>query len=142
MARRAYGNEPCDMDDMAVDAPTFTGPKNIETPLEQAALTAFLDRALAHLPPPTRLILLERYVDELAPAEIAARWGLSENATAVRLHRSRQALRQVLTTRLRAEAASYDLLPARVAPGTATSVAVSTSEGRRGAVSSIGKFGV
>ncbi len=61
-ARRARGNEPCNIDEVIAPGPTSTGPTSAETSLEQAALTAFLDHALGLLPPQTRLILVERYV--------------------------------------------------------------------------------
>lgn len=62
------------------------------------------------LPPQTRQILAQRYVDDLPPGEIAGHLGMSENATAVRLHRGRLALRRVLTTHLRGEAAAHGLI--------------------------------
>jgi transposase-like protein len=67
---------------------------------------------LTHLSPSDRDLLVQRYVAEAPPDEIAARLGLSENATNVRLHRSRAALRRVLSTTplLREEAAAHGLI--------------------------------
>lgn len=78
-----------------------------EIALERDELAQLLDRALALLPPATRDVLVARYVEESAHAEIAARLRLSEGAVKVRLHRGRLALRRVLTTALRREAAAY-----------------------------------
>ncbi|HLY30325.1 MAG TPA: RNA polymerase sigma factor, partial [Ktedonobacterales bacterium] len=81
--------------------------------LERQELASLLDRALALLPPDTRLALVEDVVYETPQAEIALRLGLSEGALRVRLTRGRLALRQALTTDLRAEAESLGLtLPA------------------------------
>jgi len=87
---------PDDQDDFTVD-------------LERAELADLLDRALALLPADSRRVLVEKYIDELPLGEIAGRLGLSAGAVAVRLHRGRLALRRVLTTDLRQEAAGYDL---------------------------------
>ena len=78
--------------------------------LERAELARLLDRALAMVPPEARAVLLERYVRESPPAEVAARLGLSEGAAHKRLQRGRLALRRVLTTELR-EAATACGLP-------------------------------
>ena len=78
--------------------------------LERHDLILLLDRALALLPPETRRALVDRYIDELPHAEVAARLGLSEAATAARLYRARRALRHVLSTELARESASFGLL--------------------------------
>ncbi len=77
--------------------------------LERAELADLLDRALAMLPADSRRVLVEKYIDELPIGEIAGRLGLSAGAVAVRLHRGRLALRNVLATDLREEAAGYGL---------------------------------
>jgi RNA polymerase sigma factor (sigma-70 family) len=82
---------------------------DVEVDLERRELAALLDRALALLPAETRAALIARYVDETSVAQVAARLGLSEGAVAVRLHRGRLALRRVLATDLRGEAAAYGL---------------------------------
>lgn len=88
-------------------APAVPG---FEVALEQAELASLLDRAMNVLPPQTRQILAQRCVDDLPPGEIASHLGMSENATAVRLHRGRLALRRVLTTHLREEAVAHGLI--------------------------------
>jgi RNA polymerase sigma-70 factor (ECF subfamily) len=80
---------------------------DLERDLERGELIALLDRALALLPCDTRDILVAHYVEGLPQSEIAARLGLSENAIAVRLHRGRRALRQLLTNDLRQDIAEY-----------------------------------
>jgi len=85
--------------------------------LERAELLALLDKALALLPPQTRTLLLARYLHETPSAEIAARHGLSEGALSVRLHRGRQALRRLLSTTLRADAAAYGLVEEETGDG-------------------------
>lgn len=86
-------------------------PLNLEVELERAELAALLDRALALLPPITRRVLVEKYVEQSPQAAIAARLGLSEGAVEVRLYRGKLALRKLLasdprrdTTGLRATA--------------------------------------
>lgn len=82
---------------------------DLEAELERDELAQLLDRALGLLPPPTRAVLIERYVQESPIAEVALRLGLSEGAVAMRLQRGKLQLRQVLNNDLRAEAASYGL---------------------------------
>lgn len=83
---------------------------DLEVELDRQELALLLDRALALLPATTRTVLIARYAEELPQAEIAARLGVSEGAVAVRLHRGRLALRQLLMTDLRDEARSYGLI--------------------------------
>lgn len=83
---------------------------DLDVELERDELAALLDRALALLPAPTRAVLVERYIQESPHAEIAARLGLSEGAVKVKLHRGKLALRRILTTDLRGEAAAYGLV--------------------------------
>jgi RNA polymerase sigma-70 factor (ECF subfamily) len=68
-----------------------------------------LEVALALLPSETRAVLIARYIEEAPQAAIAARLGVSEGAVAVRLHRGKLALRHLLTTELREDAAAYGL---------------------------------
>lgn len=85
---------------------------DLEIELERGELAALLDRALGLLPPATRAVLVGRYVEESPHAEIAARLGLTEATVAKRLERGKLALRRVLTTDLRQDAAAYGLHPA------------------------------
>jgi RNA polymerase sigma-70 factor (ECF subfamily) len=78
--------------------------------LERDELAQLLDRAMALLPPDTRQVLVQRYIDELPEEEMAARLGTTEGAVAARLHRGRIALRRVLSTDLRDEAGTYGLV--------------------------------
>lgn len=82
---------------------------DLEVELERDELATLLDRALALLPPETRAVLVARCVEETPQAEVAARLGLSESALGVRLHRGKLALRRMLATDLREEAAAYGL---------------------------------
>lgn len=77
--------------------------------LEQAELAMLLDRALADLPAATRAALIGRYVEGLPQAKLAARHGISEGAVEARLQRGKRALRLMLNTTLRDEAAAYGL---------------------------------
>jgi RNA polymerase sigma factor (sigma-70 family) len=77
--------------------------------LERDELAELLDRALALLPAATRDLLLAHYIHELPQVELAARLGMSEGALRVRLHRGKLALRRVLTTELREDAAAFGL---------------------------------
>jgi RNA polymerase sigma-70 factor (ECF subfamily) len=80
--------------------------------VERKELALLLDHALALVPAATRQALVAKYIEEEPLAELAARLGMSESAAAARLHRGKRALRRVLTTDLRDEAASYGLAPA------------------------------
>lgn len=80
--------------DLAEPADDF----DLEIELERKELADLLDRALGLLPPETRSVLLERYVEELPQAETARRLGLTEGAVAMRLQRGKLALRRVLVT--------------------------------------------
>jgi RNA polymerase sigma factor (sigma-70 family) len=85
---------------------------DLELRLEQEELAELIDRALAMLPSETRLVLVERYLRGVPHAETAARLGISEGTVAVRLHRGKAALHQILATKLHQEAASYGLVEA------------------------------
>ncbi len=82
---------------------------DIELELERDELAHLLDRALALLPAAVRDVLIERYIRESSHSEIAERLGLSEDALVQRLHRGKLALRRVLTTQMRDEAAAYGI---------------------------------
>lgn len=82
--------------------------------LERDELAHLLDRALALLPPATRAVLIERYIRESPHAEIAERFGMSEDALVQRLYRGKLALRRVIERNLHEEAAACDLVDPRV----------------------------
>ena len=87
----------------------LAGQDDLERELEHGELAELLDRALALLPSQTRDVLIARYIQETPLGELAERLGLNEGAVAVRLHRGRLALRRVLSSDLREEAAAYGL---------------------------------
>ena len=84
---------------------------DLEIELERKELAELLDRALALLPAETRLLLIERYIQESPLAEIAGRLGISHGTATKRLQRGRLAFRHTLTTNFHQELAPY--LPMR-----------------------------
>ena len=67
---------------------------------------------MALLPPETRDVLVQRFVEERSHAEIAERLGLSEGAATLRLHRGKLAFRRALGhPDLSGAAAAYGLAP-------------------------------
>lgn len=85
---------------------------DLELELERRELAELLDRALALLPAETRLLLIERYIQESPLAEIAARLGISLGTATKRLQRGRLAFRQTLTANFPEELAPYLLMSA------------------------------
>lgn len=57
--------------------------------------------AIDQLPPDYRTIVILRDIEELSTAEVAAMLNVSEGAARVRLHRARQALRQIMDEHFR-----------------------------------------
>src|SRR5205085_945401 len=55
---------------------------DLEVELDRDELAELLDQALALLPPVTRAVLIERYIQGLPQAEVAARLGLNESVVA------------------------------------------------------------
>lgn len=82
---------------------------DLDIELERGELADLLDQAMALLPAATHQALLQRYVEDLPIAEVARLLGLSEGATAVRLHRGKLALRRILLTDFPDAAAPYGL---------------------------------
>ena len=80
---------------------------DLEDELERGEIVALLERALALLPSATRDVLLARFVEERAHAEIAERLGITEEAALMRVARGKSALRRVLTGELRARATGH-----------------------------------
>ncbi|HEU5229137.1 MAG TPA: sigma-70 family RNA polymerase sigma factor, partial [Ktedonobacteraceae bacterium] len=77
--------------------------------LSHQELATLLAQALGYLPETTRSTLELCYLEELSQSEAALQLGLSTNALGVRLHRARRQLRQILNTKLRAEAQEFGL---------------------------------
>ncbi len=80
---------------------------DLEIELERKELADLLDRALALLPPETRTVLVERYIEESPLTEIAASRGIPLGTAAKRLQRGKLAFRRILTTDLRGDLAPY-----------------------------------
>lgn len=78
--------------------------------LEREELAVLLDRALALLPDDARAILIQKYIEEQSNKEIADYLGINLNATAVRLHRGKVALRKVLKNHFAEASATTGLL--------------------------------
>jgi RNA polymerase sigma-70 factor (ECF subfamily) len=94
----------------------FPDPYDLEIELEHKELIALLDRALAALPPETRIALVQHYIDESPLAEIARQLGTNASAIAMRLQRGKLVLRRVLTTQMQDEFSPYGFsLPKRSA---------------------------
>ncbi len=85
---------------------------DLEVELDRDELATLLDRALALLPPETRTVLIQKYVNETPLGEIAGRLGTTEGTAAVRLHRGKLALRQIFANELRDDAVAYGLMVA------------------------------
>lgn len=68
----------------------------VELELDRADLAEMLDGALALLPPSSRDVLLQRYVQDRPVAEIARRLGISDDAVSMRVTRGKLALRRAL----------------------------------------------
>ncbi len=96
--------------------PDLSAPDPLES-LLRGEREQLIEHALSSLKDPVRRLLLARYVDDLPIREIGERWGISENAATVRIHRGRDALRKVLETTLRTEASAHGLLSAEAALG-------------------------
>lgn len=74
---------------------------------EQRELRVLIDRAMDHLPEPSRRLLAERYELDLTMAELAQRRDISPATVAVQLQRARARLRTILLESFPDEAASF-----------------------------------
>lgn len=83
---------------------------DLELDLERQELITFLDRALALLPPETRAVLVDKYVEDFPQSAIAERLRLTEGAVEARLQRGKVRLRRLLSTDMREEAESLGIL--------------------------------
>ncbi|QBD74977.1 sigma-70 family RNA polymerase sigma factor [Ktedonosporobacter rubrisoli] len=95
-------------DDVALEE-LATDEDEIEIELEHRDLARFLERAMALLPEAKRSLLIEFYTYRTSHRELAERLGLSVQTVEQRLHRSKQALRRIITTQLCEEATAFGL---------------------------------
>lgn len=72
--------------------------------LERTETRALVRSAIDRLPPTYRTVLILRDIEELDTAEVAQMLGITANAVKIRLHRARQALRELLDRHFRAVA--------------------------------------
>ncbi|MFN0011194.1 MAG: sigma-70 family RNA polymerase sigma factor [Phycisphaerales bacterium] len=70
--------------------------------IESAELRARVRSAIDELPESLRLVILMRDIEEIDTEQTANRLEITPNAVKVRLHRARQALREILAKRLAA----------------------------------------
>jgi RNA polymerase sigma factor (sigma-70 family) len=83
---------------------------DVEVELERRELADLLDRAMALLPPETRDLLVQRFVDETPMSELATRWGMSQGAVQMRVQRGKLALHRVLTGTYADDAVAFGLI--------------------------------
>lgn len=69
---------------------------SVEIDLERSELISLLDSALDLLPPETQALLTARYLEEMPYAQLAKSLGTTENVVAVRLHRGKLMLRELM----------------------------------------------
>lgn len=70
-----------------------------DNPRRLAELEESFQRALEQLPEAQRTVLLLIHQQELEPSAVAATLGITENALRVQLHRARQRLKQLMSSR-------------------------------------------
>jgi RNA polymerase sigma-70 factor (ECF subfamily) len=76
-------------------------PESADRLLERAEVRERVRAAIDRLPVTYRTVLLLRDIEELDTGEVAEALGISANAVKIRLHRARQALRELLDPHLR-----------------------------------------
>ena len=69
--------------------------------VERAEVCGLVRASIDRLPATYRTVLLLRDIEELDTGEVAEMLGISANAVKIRLHRARQALRELLDPHLR-----------------------------------------
>ena len=84
--------------------PNTPWPDNPEEAVGRSQMRRIVRQAIDQLPEGYRNVVLLRDIEELSGAETGELLGLTPNAVKVRLHRARQALREVLDQRLRESA--------------------------------------
>jgi RNA polymerase sigma-70 factor (ECF subfamily) len=83
------------------ETPSVDWPEPCDRLLERREIREMVRQAIDKLPESYRTVLLLRDIEEMDTAEAAQALEISENAVKVRLHRARQALRELLDSRLR-----------------------------------------
>ena len=105
MKRRRRAGEPANFVSVerGIDTKTGTVPVDVvdsSRPIDQQLIDGWMDgrlrRALAHLPPSYRMIVVMREIEGLSTREVAAIAGVSESNVKTRLHRARLMLRKHL----------------------------------------------
>ena len=93
----------------ATDAAVEQAPDDFDlgVELERRELAELLDRAMSLLPPETRAVLVQRYLEERPQAQVALRLGLTEGAVEARLQRGKLFLRRAFLTKLRDAALAH-----------------------------------
>lgn len=85
--------------------PAVDWPEPCDRLAERREVRALVRQAIDRLPESYRTVLVLRDIEELDTAEVAALLNVSENAVKIRLHRARQALRELVDPCLRKGAA-------------------------------------
>ena len=81
-----------------LDETTIPAADTTEYDLERDELIDMLDAAIDMLPAQTREILIARYMEGLPQAKVAQLLGMTESAVAVRVHRGKLTLREIMDT--------------------------------------------
>jgi RNA polymerase sigma-70 factor (ECF subfamily) len=106
-SRRRHPEEPIEdllpkfLEDGHAAVPSVAWRRSAEELLEIAETRTLVRAAIDRLPESYRTVLMMRDIEELDTAEAARLLDVSENAVKVRLHRARQALRELLDPALR-----------------------------------------
>lgn len=81
--------------------PAVDWPEPCDRLLERREIRELVREAIDRLPESYRTVLLLRDIEEMDTAEVARALEITENAVKIRLHRVRQALRELLDARMR-----------------------------------------
>jgi RNA polymerase sigma-70 factor, ECF subfamily len=95
--------------DHSVEATMDDATPGPERAAHQAAMRAFLERAVDELPEAFRAVFVMRSIEEMSVAETATSLEIPEDTVKTRLHRARRMLRDRLVQDLEAEAGAADL---------------------------------
>jgi RNA polymerase sigma factor (sigma-70 family) len=108
---RSQSLEKAHLSDLPSEAEAiFVDDGGLEEHFERQELTQFVEKALALLPPQTRTVLVQYYLEALPQAGVAARLRITAGAVEARLRRARRTLLHLLTHELREEAESLGLV--------------------------------